>query len=67
MSSSSKGSSLEELVEPMMDPIKVGLAGIDKKIRNLEKKKTKLESLRDEAKKSTKALNEDQSVRSRVY
>ena len=49
---------LEEIVEPVQE----GLLEIKKKIRNLEKKKTKLDTLRDDVKKSGKPLNEDQAV-----
>lgn len=55
-------SATDEMLEPIVEPIKIGLANIDKKIRNLEKKKSRLDALRDEVTKSGKPLNKDQSV-----
>ncbi|XP_055341638.1 uncharacterized protein LOC129590437 isoform X2 [Paramacrobiotus metropolitanus] len=57
----SASSSMDDLVEPIIEPIKSALVGIDKKIRNMEKKKSKLDNLRDEVQKSGKPLNEDQA------
>jgi hypothetical protein len=51
-------------LDDIVEPIQNGLTEIRKKIRNLEKKKLKLDTLRDEVKKSGKPLNEDQSVSS---
>lgn len=48
--------------DELIDPLKVGLTGIDRKIRNLEKRKSKLDTLREDVKKSGKPLNDDQSV-----
>ena len=44
------------------EAITSSLTEIRKKVRNLEKKKTKLDTLRDDVKKSGKPLNEDQAV-----
>lgn len=63
MAAKSQDSKLDDLVEPIVEPVKNCLAGIEKKVRNLEKKKTKLDNLRDEVKKSGKPLNEDQAVK----
>lgn len=43
------------------EAITSSLTEIRKKVRNLEKKKTKLDTLRDDVKKSGKPLNEDQA------
>ncbi|GAU96233.1 hypothetical protein RvY_07705-2 [Ramazzottius varieornatus] len=45
----------------IVEPITNSLTELKKKIRNLEKKKTKLDTLRSDVKKSGKPLNEDQA------
>ncbi|OQV21460.1 hypothetical protein BV898_04665 [Hypsibius exemplaris] len=58
----SKAGPLDESASFITEPVEKSLTELRKQVRNLEKKKKKLDTLRDDVKKSGKPLNEDQSL-----